>query len=252
MASLPRRPRLTLSLPVTLAACIGAGVALLFALVPQPALETLVNATGLPRLVAAAEPPLGLTARAVLVLLGGGLVGMLFWGALALAFPGSQLPLGGRRAKEKGVPVLRRADAHPDAPARAPLSAARDLGTPFLEIHAADPIVDEEMDAGFAEAEAAVFDAPEQVERTIPADLDTPLSVFDPAAFSATTPALAPGERIETFDLHPPAPAQQPVMHRPREPRDTEATITALLERLERGVTQRAARASPVARRMVG
>lgn len=260
MVSFFRRPRLTVPIAATLAVLIGAGAAIAFALIPLAALESLVLASGLPAVVAAAEPPLGLTARAVLVLIGGGVIGLLFWGALHIAYGNRRITIGARRrrrdrgAAEDGVPVLRRADAHPDAPARAPLVASRDLGTPFLEIHAraADPITDDELEAGFSEAAAMTMPAAslaaEAPERALPADLDVPLAAFDPDAFAAAghrpAPRFAEGERIATFDLRPPvtvaAPAE-PVA--PRTPRDTEATITALLERLERGVSQRAARA---------
>lgn len=265
MVSFFRRPRLTVPIAATTAALIGVAAALLFALIPLATLEALVIASGLPAVIAAAEPPLGLTARAVLVLIGGGVIGLLFWGALHIAFGNRRVTIGGRRRSrqampEDGVPVLRRADAHPDAPARAPLVASRDLGTPFLEIHARtpEPIADEEFEAAFREAEALpapvvepapvvaiVADAP---ERSLPADLDVPLAAFDPDAFAAAghgpAPRFGEGERIATFDLRPPVRAAMPAETLPpRTPRDTEATITALLERLERGVSQRAARA---------
>ncbi|MCI1142294.1 hypothetical protein MOP88_08260 [Sphingomonas sp. WKB10] len=64
-----------------------------------------------------------MTARAVLALAGGALAGAVIWSALFLLFgPGGLL--APRAASSDGVPVLRRADAHPDAPARRPLSAA--------------------------------------------------------------------------------------------------------------------------------
>lgn len=266
MVSFFRRPRLTVPIAATTAALIGVGAALLFALIPLATLEALVIASGLPAVIAAAEPPLGLTARAVLVLIGGGVIGLLFWGALQIAFGNRRVTIGGRGRRsrqpvaEDGVPVLRRADAHPDAPARAPLVASRDLGTPFLEIHARppEPIADEEFEAGFSEAAAlpapAAAPAPvvsvvaEAPERSLPADLDVPLAAFDPDAFAAAghgpAPRFGEGERIATFDLRPPVRAAMPAETLPpRTPRDTEATITALLERLERGVSQRAARA---------
>lgn len=105
-------------------------------------------------------------------------------------------------AGEEGAPVLRRADAHPDAPPRRPLSAA-ELAVP-----------------------------PDPSSRDLPTDLDTPLAAFDPDAVPArplapvaAVAALAPGERIETFRLAPP-PTRQPVA--PEQP-----GIDALLRRLE-------------------
>ncbi len=134
------------------------------------------------------------------------------------------------------VPVLRRADAHPDAPARAPLLATRDLGTPFLEITA----------RGAARREPR--------ERRVPLDLDQKLSAFDPDAILAApqSPAdldLDEGERFEAFELTPPAsarpappPGLRPVPLPPSEaiatPR-TDAKVHALLDRLERGMLDR-------------
>ncbi len=64
--------------------------------------------------------------------------------------------------------MVRRADAHPDAPPRKPMSAA-DLGTPMMEV-------------GVGAA---------RDERPIPVDLDLPLAAFDPKAIlpSPMTPA---------------------------------------------------------------
>lgn len=97
-------------------------VVLLFVGLPATVLEDWVWRSGLPSLIGAAEPPLGTTARAVLALAGGALAGAVIWSALFLLFgPGGLL--APRAASSDGVPVLRRADAHPDAPARRPLSA---------------------------------------------------------------------------------------------------------------------------------
>jgi hypothetical protein len=142
------------------------------------------------------------------------------WSALYLAFGSRALALtfGSAADEPDHVPVLRRADAHPDAPARRPLSAARDLGEPT--------------------------DEPPVVERDLPDDLDQPLAAYDPGAIRPV-PAepvrpvaplvkierpqvFDPGDRFETFALAPPpAPRARP-----------EATIHALLDRLEQGVAR--------------
>lgn len=123
-------------------------------------LETLVWTTGVAALVPVAAPPLGMTARVLLAVGSGGLVAALLWSSLFLLFgPGGVLV---RRApREDGVPVVRRADAHPDAPPRKPMSAA-DLGTPMMEVGV---------------GASGVRD-----DRTIPVDLDLPLAAFDPRA----------------------------------------------------------------------
>ncbi len=254
MVSSFRRPRLTLAVAPTIGAVVGLAIALVAVAVPARLLESAVIAIGLPEIVAAAEPPLGLTARLVLSIIGGGLVGMVVWRLAALVVGAATVTFGGpRRSAEpvigdRPVPVIRRADAHPDAPPRAPLHAKAELGTPFLDIRA--PMVAGPIDGPDAVRPADIIDA--EMARDVPADLDLPLSAFDPAAFAAATGAPVPisrfaaGERIETFELTPiirtpnPTPVAPPLAR--TAPRDTEATITALLERLERGVTQRAER----------
>jgi hypothetical protein len=150
--------------------------------------------------------------------------------------------LSGGGAEATDLPVLRRADAHPDAPPRRPLFATQDLGTPFLDVRAPVHVVADDT------AE------PVQFERDLPADLDTPLSAFDPQAIpdAPIAPMSLPRpqlfderERFETFPLTPmvrptseqPAPIRGDV---PRAVLDTSTSIHALLDRLEKGVTSRA------------
>lgn len=188
----------------------GAGViaAALLALLPPADLERAVDLSGLPLLLASAEPPLGGTARALLALAACVFASATAWAALFLLFgPGGTFA---REGGEYGVPATRRADAHPDAPTRRPLSAA-DLGT-----------------------------LPPLVERELPRDLDQPLAAFDPAAIPARplSPArpvpplspkpasLAPGERISSVEL----PARRVF--------DAAPSIDALLARLERGTVR--------------
>lgn len=254
MVSPFRRPRLTLAVAPTTGAVAGLAIAVVAVAIPQTLLETWVGASGLPDIVAAAAPPLQVTSRLVLSVIGGGVVGMIVWRLAALVAGAATVTIGGPRrsaadaSNDQPVPVIRRADAHPDAPPRAPLNAHRDLGTPFLDIRA--PMVAGPIDGPDAVRSVDALDA--EMARDVPADLDLPLSAFDPAAFAAATGAPVPisrfaaGERIETFELTPiirtpsPTPAAPPPAR--TSPRDTEATITALLERLERGVTQRAER----------
>lgn len=144
------------------AAVAAAGGALALASVPVPLIEIALASSGISELVPAAAPPLGGTARALVSALGA-----LLGGGAALAL----LPSGAawtqdregrdtmgsavekivafvRRGKEPAepvapvadVPLLRRADAHPDAPARAPIMASRDLGeAPLAGVDAPEP-----------------------------------------------------------------------------------------------------------------
>lgn len=236
------------------AAALAASVALLFALTPASILENFVLGSGIAALVPAAEPPLGLTARAALIMIGGGGLGLLAWLGLYLLFGTRTIDLGraGLRrpanAAADTAPVLRRADAHPDAPSRRPLFASRDLGTPFLDVKApTHTVIDRPAD------ELPAASPP--VERPLPRDLDQPLAAFDPQAMPPAAANWRPqvfeaGERFETFALPtvPPMPTPasaaepeaRPAPSRPA-PRefDASASIHALLDRLEKGVVRR-------------
>jgi hypothetical protein len=109
--------------------------------IPGDLLGEAVAATGLPSLLTAAEPPLGLKARAAI-----GLVGAV--AAFALVFflmrrldGGTKAPVPVPLAVGEGeMPKLRRRDSHPDAPARRPILAARDLGEPAPPARASTPV----------------------------------------------------------------------------------------------------------------
>ncbi|HEX8443101.1 MAG TPA: hypothetical protein VF631_05580 [Allosphingosinicella sp.] len=119
------------ALDVPMAALAGGSVGFFAFAMPANLFERLVGATGLPSLVPAAQPPLGETARlgfvAVAALAAFGLVWLLLR-ALGKA-PAARKPLAEEFSNEP--PRLRRADAHPDAPARHPLRAATDFGIPL-------------------------------------------------------------------------------------------------------------------------
>lgn len=164
----------------------GSAAALVMLSVPVPLLEMVVASTGLSEVVPSAAPPLGLNARAMLAgfagMLGIGLslalqsrsatevsttelsedeedAGEPAKGEGKMGFALSKLTSftrsRGRKAPALGLeaiepmPVLRRADSHPDAPARRPIFASRDFdGTePFTR-----PLVAPEPEA-FVEPE---------------------------------------------------------------------------------------------------
>ncbi|MES2445003.1 MAG: hypothetical protein V4574_19430 [Pseudomonadota bacterium] len=253
------------------AALLGTAAAAACALMPGAMLEGLVTASGLPAVLAAAEPPLGTTARFAIAGGAGGLVAVFGWLILFLLLGTRGITAGRSKPVEADAvftPVLRRADAHPDAPPRPPLLATRDLGTPFLEVTARSPVDAEsgERDSrplfvAEPEPEPVAAEVPE--EQDLPLDLEQPLAAFDPQAIReapmpppVTLPPLRPvarpavfdtSERFETFELTPirrtpppprltPAPRQrEEAITRP----ETEATIHALLDRLEKGVVKR-------------
>jgi hypothetical protein len=218
--------RLTRLAPV-IAAVLGTLAALLVAILPEWRLVALVEALHLPSILSAARPPLGATARTLLAVVAGGLVG----GGLFMAFRAATRLVPAPR--EDGVPVLRRADAHPDAPARRPIRASEDLGAPL-------PI------GAPAEPAAPAMGSP-LIERTLPADLDTPLAALDPAAIPAAprepvrpVAPLAKPVVEETFDLVP----IRRTARTKREPVPT--TVSGLLDRLERSAG-RGAKPQPTA-----
>lgn len=241
MAAFPKVPRLTRPSPATLAILAGTAVACAALFIPTDLLEALVVKSGLPRLFSAAEPPLGSTARMTLAITLGSGVGAVGWFALTLLWSDADTVV---RSAGPGVPVLRRADAHPDAPPRPPLLATRDLGDPF-----ADTIV--------PKIARAVEPEPILIEQPLPRDLDAPLAAFDPSAIpeAPATPSepvtplfrprpipCEPGERFESFELRPPVRLVDADTPAPIAAPRTDASIHALLERLERGVAAHAPR----------
>lgn len=254
---------MNLPLAPIVAGVLGVGVAAVCALMPAAMLESLVMDSGLPAVLSAAEPPLGTTARLMLAGGAGGLVALFGWFGLFLVLGSRGVSFGKAEPLGEAVPVLRRADAHPDAPARAPLLATRDLGTPFLDVKADK--------ADTEDAPVPLFIEP--VEQDLPVDLEQPLAAFDPQAIPetpmpppVTVSPLRPrpavfdsSERFETFDLTPmrraappprlrPAPRPAPVVQEePIATARTDATIHALLDRLEKGVTRRGMSAGPEA-----
>lgn len=209
-------------------AVAGIVAAALFLLVPQGALEDWVWRSGIAALMPAAQPPLGGTARAVLALTAGALTAAVTWSALFLLF-GPDGWLAPKARQEDGLPVLRRADAHPDAPARKPLSAA-DLGAPMPP-------------PSTTPSTTVVRKVARTMVQPLPVDLDQPLAAYDPSAvlpvprepIRPVAPlrppvALSDGERIASVQL-------------PRSPAEAGDTpsIESLLRRLEQGA-RRAAR----------
>ena len=254
MVAFPFRQRLIVPLAPLGGGVVGALFALIVLVAPAALIESAVGAIGLPAVLAAAQPPLGATARALLACVAGVTGGILGWG-VAFMVVGRRTMALARSPRQKvaaatpeGASILRRGDAHPDAPPRRPLMAAEELGTPFLEVRAPR----KSRIKALVEAQVTAAPAPPAIpagpppERALPIDLDAPLAAFDPAAIPAEPAepvrAVAPlarmprpdpvgaAERIEVFDLTPPPAAA---------PASAHASIAALLERLERGVSHR-------------
>jgi len=239
MVAFLRRQRLNLPVAPLVGAVIGFVTAALFALMPTEMLEDLVVDSGIAAILSAAEPPLGFTARFLLIFLVGGGVGMVAWFALFLLLGSRSIVVqhGVDDGEAEQAPKLRRADAHPDAPARRPLSAVRDLGTPFLEVRAERPLhmgVDGEdaevIEMVPAEIVSAEFE-PAEIERVAiePAEIEAvevdavatgslegePVAVTEPAPVVEPAPAgylglPAPDEQPIPADLDQPLAAFDP------------------------------------------
>jgi hypothetical protein len=112
----------------------GAAGFALFAM-PQALFETLVARSGLPGVLAAAEPPLGTEARWAAIAAIGIVAAALVWTLMKALDrrPSAPRPVNLQAGDEPAAPAirLRKADAHPDAPQPLPLRAGRDLGEPL-------------------------------------------------------------------------------------------------------------------------
>jgi len=253
------RSRIAMPIAPVVGSVVAGLVALAFLLMPIAVIEGMAVDSGVAAILTAAAPPLGLTARLAVAFFAALAAGGVTWFGLFLVF-GARTMLIRRGATEDGVPILRRADAHPDAPPRRPVFANSDLGTPFLEVKA-EPAVDFFGDSIVEDPIAPIVVTEAQ---DVPADLDTPIAAYrtpddvplpdvrpEPEAFvppveaplpepepmpapvltPVSAPRFAPHERIETFGLA--TPDDEPSAPLPQ------ATIHDLLERLERGVARR-------------
>jgi hypothetical protein len=169
--------RNALDLPV---AGLAAAAAVFFAFaMPQDVLSQIVGATGLPSLFAAAQPPLGLTAR-IAIALGAAAItfGLVFF--LLRLLDRSGLDSGREKPaaapEEEGEAPRRRRDYHPDAPVRRPISAARDLGEPAPPEppRAAAPVW---LDEAEPEPVAVIEPEPEPEPEAEPAPAEMPTSI---------------------------------------------------------------------------
>lgn len=235
-----------------LAACSAGFLA--FAM-PEAAFTGLVEASRLPEFVAAAQPPLGDTARMGATAAAAVLVFLLVY-LLMRAL--DRVPARASAA-DHGEPVLRlrAADVHPDAPARRPLLAGRELGEPVEpveeEVAAEAPPVLDEPEAPSLLDSVSILDESDSVEER-PADLDPQplpgfLTVTQPEEPVAETVAeIAPEPEPETLELQPEAelqPQQQePVEALAPDPgvaqeEQREESVTELMQRLESGLGRR-------------
>jgi hypothetical protein len=221
---------------LALAGFAGAAFAFAAFFMPEWRLTQLSLASGLADVFPPARPPLGFTARALFAVV----VGMIACGgSLLLLRLAERRPVPKHDVTEADVapaPIrLRRADAHPDAPARRPL-AARDLGEPTEPSALPAPPADEPREEELVlapEAEVPAF-LVEQEAETIQAEAaedepETPLVWPQPAPEPAPEPEVAA------------APQPEPAAEAEDDP-----SISKLMQRLEFGLARRE-RADPAA-----
>lgn len=212
-------------LPV--AALAGLAIAVIAFAMPAELLGRLVSATGLPHLLAAAEPPLGLKARGMIGIAGAAAAFGLVYMLLRLLDRSGREKAKPEPEMDEERPRLRRRDLHPDAPVCRPISATRDFGEP-----APPPLRRSEPPAPswFSEAEQP-NEEDEQPAPTWSDEPDEPLELTDrhaPAWLAEAEPEAEPEA------APPPEPESRP------EPAN--ASLPDLMRRLEQGLARRRTR----------
>jgi hypothetical protein len=152
-----RTKRASSALDAAMAALAASAVAFVVYAMPDREFGALVEMSGLPQILPAAQPPLGTTARFAALAAAGAATFALVWLVLRALAP-KKKPASKAAAEPVEIelaPKLRRADAHPDAPSRRPIFAGHDLGEPAYEDVSFTPLADE------AEAEVAAAPEPE-------------------------------------------------------------------------------------------
>jgi hypothetical protein len=182
------------ALDAGLALFAGGSAAFASFAMPQALFEGLVAKSGLPRVLAAAQPPLGAEARWAAVAAAGIVAAALAWTILKALDrrPSAPRPAHLEAEDEPAAPAirLRKADSHPDAPPPLPLRAGRDLGEP-LDL---EPFQADEPAEAAEEAEAAPVE-PEPIPEPEPEVLPPFLVAQEPepeSLVAAEEPALEP------------------------------------------------------------
>lgn len=216
--SIRREPQgLTLPFGAGGVAAIGAvALGVVGLLVPIAWIETISFQMYLDNVIPAAAPPLGTTAK-IIAALALGLFGALLGYVLAKAFgvAASDFTFADLIARLRGTgaddeedaPELRAADRHPDAPARRPFSAVRDIperGWDEGEWASSTAFDDEDGDELVLDAQFEPLIDDDAVVAAVPEALsDRPVEFVEhePVAWSQAH------ESIEDYDLQPPDPA---------------------------------------------
>jgi hypothetical protein len=239
-----KRAKSIASLPLDLPMAAFAALAVAFVAfaMPDDLFGQAIAATGLPNILAAAEPPLGAKARAAVILVASVATFLGVWTVLKAIGRKSAKPAKASKPApvqqaHEGAPRLRRADTHPDAPSRRPLFAGLDLGEPvaadqeeedfddlpFELTDALPPLEEEEL------RDSAVV--PEFLAAADEADAD-----LEPEVAPAQAEVEAEPEADDWFEERTDeAPAYASASPAEEEP----ASIANLMQRLELGLIRR-------------
>ena len=260
---------------IAIAALGGIAAALLLLWIPVGLIEMVVASSGISEAWPAAAPPLGLKARLLLA----GFAGLMVVGLISVTRRSRKASDGvegmdGRKQRAQGArqmgfafskltalargrvaapfdqpmegraPSLRRADAHPDAPARAPIFASRDFYG--LDIFS-KPESGQPLAKPVAPAADAATLAPDPVEQEnlLQPSFQRPAASVAEAEADAEIPMpfeCAPDDLVETLaSVIAPMPVSEPDPDPDPTPESTHGlTIAQLTERLERGLSLRA------------
>jgi hypothetical protein len=202
---------------------------------PDSLFSSLVETSRLAELVPAAQPPLGETARFAAAGAAFLLTFAAVWALMAALgrLPASRKP---EAEPEAQAPRLRRADAHPDAPARRPL-LARDLGEP-LDLEGFPEAVADEAPPASAEAE----------HRPLPAFLVPQVPDSEPAAEAAPEPGEAeaqwddPEPQWTSFEPEPeaePLAISSLAAQLPEAEEESDQSLSQLAGRIEFGLSRK-------------
>lgn len=222
----------------------GSAAFVLFAM-PEDLLARLFAACGLASFSPKFQPPIGAGLRFGLAALAG-LVALAFvWSLMKALDRAPARAAVGRAEPEADAPRLRKADAHPDAPARRPLLAGRDLGEP-LDLDAADAIADDWSEAAeAAEAEEEFVPQPEPLPHSVTLEPIAPAPVASrpvaPHPVAAQPFAAVPAFLVPQDDAEEPQdePSREDRHQQPPEPAAEEESIVALMHRFETGLVRK-------------
>lgn len=195
---------------------------------PQALFTSLVEATRLPEFVAAAQPPLGDTARLAAVSAAALFAFAAVWALMAALDRVPARSSAATAEPEPEAPRLRRADAHPDAPARRPL-LARDLGEPLELSEVAD---DPAETPAFADADLRPLPG-----FLIPQQLDSDPEPIPETEAETVEPEPEPAAEVS------PEPEAEPIAalaaKLPEAEPETDQSLSQLVNRIEFGLSRK-------------